>query len=164
MLTRISRPRTGQEGFTLIELLVVVAIIALLATFAVPRLFEAINKAKEAPGKADLQTISAALDRHYFDKNAYPGNLDALVTEGYLKTTVTFRNGYKNGYAYARASDAATNGDAYLLIDPQAIGAADTTACGLTWTPSAGAKKDGALTKAAIDGCTAPAGMSLIKY
>lgn len=115
MLTRITRPRTGQEGFTLIELLVVVAIIALLATFAVPKLFEAINKAKAAPGQADMNTISSALERHYFDMNAYPSGTDTAVktalTGGYVKAATTFANGYKKGYAYF------SNGTFYILVD-----------------------------------------------
>ncbi len=157
----------NEDGFTLIELLVVVAIIALLATFAVPRLFDAINKAKDAPGKADLQTISAALDRYYFDNNAYPDSLDDLKTQGYLKSTVQFINGYKSGYFYGRASDASANGDAYVLIDPRGVTGTQNTVCGvtLTWNPTSGPVSDNtSLSKSDIDSCTAPTGMDLIKY
>ena len=120
----INRLRKAQGGFTLIELLVVVAIIALLATFAVPKLFEAINKSKKAPGQADMKTISSAMERHYFDKSAYPigatgaAGVTAVknsLAGGYLKSGTTYKNGYSKGYIYV--SDSA--GSFYVLVDPQ---------------------------------------------
>jgi type II secretion system protein G len=119
--TFFNRLRRHQKGFTLIELLVVVAIIALLATFAVPKLFDAINKSKDAPGKADLNTISSALERYYMDNNQYPTATAHLVTAGtpagnpgnYLKPTTTFKNGFKVQYLYGTDS----GGSGYVLID-----------------------------------------------
>lgn len=116
----------GQEGFTLIELLVVVAIIALLAAFAVPKLFDAINKSKRTPGQADVQTLSGAMDRYYMDKNTYPYPSvaatadeveikDALTQNGYLKATTTFTNGFGKGYIYITNA----SGGYYVLIDAQ---------------------------------------------
>lgn len=119
MLTRMTaRFRRSEEGFTLIELLVVVAIIALLATFAVPKLFEAINKSKKAPAQADMKTISGALERYYMDNNEYPNgaDLDAIKDQlhaGYLKASTSYTNGFGRGYIYV--SDA--NGTFYVLID-----------------------------------------------
>jgi type II secretion system protein G len=112
----LNRPKANR-GFTLIELLVVVAIIGLLAAFAVPKLFEAINKAKKSPGQADLQTISSALERYYMDKSEYPksGTVIADLKSGYLKPATTFYNGFNKGYIYV--TDAA--GAYYVLIDAE---------------------------------------------
>lgn len=114
------RNRKASRGFTLIELLVVVAIIGLLAAFAVPKLFEAINKSKGAQGAADLKTISAALERYYFDNNKYPtpATATAFRTElaPYLKNSTTYANGFGKGLFYATD----TNGTAgYVLVDPK---------------------------------------------
>lgn len=154
----LNRLQADEEGFTLIELLVVVAIIALLATFAMPRLFEAITKAKEAPGQADLQTISAALDRYFFDHNKYPTDLSDLTENSYLKKTTTFLNGFKLGYFYGYASD----GAAYILIDPKGS-EAEVDACGILWTPGDKAVSE-SLTVNAIDICEAPIGMMAVSY
>jgi type II secretion system protein G len=124
------RLHRGQSGFTLIELLVVVAIIGLLAAFAVPRLFEAINKSKKAPGEADMQTISSALERHYFDNNAYPhGDADDVMDAlkgTYVKANTTFHNGFNKGYLYI--SD--DKGGFYILVDPQKNSGDVTVECG----------------------------------
>jgi type II secretion system protein G len=130
-MNRFAQLRRGQEGFTLIELLVVVAIIALLATFAVPKLFEAIGKSKMAPGQADMQTVSSAMERYYMDKDNYPEATTsaAVATElktGYLKAQTSFVNGFKKGYLYF--SDAA--GSYYVMVDPGNNAGAVTVTCG----------------------------------
>lgn len=154
----LNRLQSEEKGFTLIELLVVVAIIALLATFAMPRLFDAITKAKETPGQADLQTIAAALDRYFFDKNVYPTDLDDLTAEGYLKKSTTFVNGFKLGYFYG------SNGTGYILVDPKGL-EEDVNVCGVAWTPGKNPVSNDTLSSADIDACGAVhAGMVVVTY
>lgn len=63
--------KRGLLGFTLIELLIVVAIIAILAAIAVPNFLEAQTRAKVTRAKADIRTITTALEVYRIDNNKY---------------------------------------------------------------------------------------------
>src|SRR6478609_7196867 len=58
-------------GFTLIELLIVVAIISILAAVAVPNFLEAQTRSKISRAKADMRTLSIALEAYRIDQNSY---------------------------------------------------------------------------------------------
>lgn len=79
----IQSQKEKKTAFTLIELLIVVAIIAILAAIAVPNFLEAQTRAKVSRVKADLRTITTALESYYVDNNKYPPtpftNGDTLV-------------------------------------------------------------------------------------
>lgn len=72
------------QGFTLIELLIVLAIIALLATIALPRYFNSLAHAKETVLEEDLKVMRATLDKYYGDTGHYPASLNELATKHYL--------------------------------------------------------------------------------
>jgi general secretion pathway protein G len=73
------------RAFTLIELLVVLAIVALLATLAVPRYFQSIDTAKETILADNLHTTRETIDKFYGDTGRYPESLDELVEKKYLR-------------------------------------------------------------------------------
>jgi general secretion pathway protein G len=73
------------SGFTIIELLVVLALISILATMGMAQYRTGIVHAREAVLKTDLFDMRDAIDQYYADKGQYPGTLDALVTDGYLR-------------------------------------------------------------------------------
>lgn len=79
-------PRRRSSGFTLIELIVVLAIVALLVTVAAPRYFRSIDKTKETVLRSNLAVTRDALDKFYGDKGRYPGSLEELVQERYLRS------------------------------------------------------------------------------
>ena len=73
------------QGFTIIEIMVVLALISILATIGMAQYRRGVTHAQEAVLKTDLFDLRDALDQHYADKGQYPGSLDALVTEGYIR-------------------------------------------------------------------------------
>src|SRR5687767_14671971 len=61
-----------KKGFTLIELLIVVAIIAILAAIAVPNFLEAQVRAKVSRGRADMRSVTTAIESYAVDNGKYP--------------------------------------------------------------------------------------------
>jgi len=64
--------RSKRRGFTLIELLIVVAIIAILAAIAVPNFLEAQVRSKVSRTKADLRSLTTAMELYRVDQDRYP--------------------------------------------------------------------------------------------
>ena len=75
-----------ESGFTLIELVVVMAIIAILASLAVPIFTAQLKRAREAVLKEDLHVMRNAIDSYTMDKGKAPQSLDDLVQAGYLRS------------------------------------------------------------------------------
>lgn len=71
-------------AFTLIELLIVVAIIAILAAIAVPNFLEAQTRSKVSRARADMRSLTAAIEAYAVDSNYYPLN-GVLNTDGSLQ-------------------------------------------------------------------------------
>jgi general secretion pathway protein G len=71
-------------GFTLLELLVVLGIIALLATVAAPQVLQYLGKARTETSKAQISSISTALELYALDNGGFPPQpigLSGLVTQ-----------------------------------------------------------------------------------
>lgn len=74
--------KSAFRAFTLIELLMVVAIIAILSAIAVPNFLEAQVRAKVSRAKADMHTITTALENYHTDSNTYPEDYAATTPRG----------------------------------------------------------------------------------
>ena len=82
----MKRTRQSASGFTLIELLIVMTIIAILALIAIPNFTAAVQHAREAVLREDLQTMRMAIDSYTMDKQKGPETLQDLILDGYLKS------------------------------------------------------------------------------
>jgi general secretion pathway protein G len=69
----------------MIELLIVISVIVVLASMGMVQYRNSVIRAREAVLKEDLFRMRDAIDQYYADKNKYPGSLDDLVSDGYMR-------------------------------------------------------------------------------
>lgn len=84
------RPANPARGFTILELLAVIAIIAILGTIVTINLVGAQDKTRIVQTKANMKTISGALDLYRGAYGLYPptGQLGVLLTENLIKGSI----------------------------------------------------------------------------
>jgi general secretion pathway protein G len=82
---RRAKAQARESGFTLFELMIVMAIIAILASVAIPSYINAVRHGREAALRQDLWVMRQAIDSYTVDKEKAPQSLDDLVQSGYLK-------------------------------------------------------------------------------
>jgi general secretion pathway protein G len=94
-LSLCTRPRERQRAFTLIELLITVAIVATLASVALPMAQLTVQRAKEQELQTALQSIRAAIDAY---KQAWlDGRIEKSVGEsGYPRSLRDLVYGVEN--------------------------------------------------------------------
>src|SRR5207249_1479705 len=64
--------RKFTQGFTLIEMIGVLAVIAILASMLIPKIFEAINSARVNNGAVTCNTVKTAIADHYAKAGTLP--------------------------------------------------------------------------------------------
>ena len=81
-----AKPQRGKlaKGFTLLELMVILAIILILASFAVPNYHVMVIRARETVLRDELFTMRKLIDQYTLDNQRPPESLDDLVLAGYL--------------------------------------------------------------------------------
>jgi prepilin-type N-terminal cleavage/methylation domain-containing protein len=82
-----TKPSPGRQGFTLVEIMIVVAIIALLASIAVPGFLRARKRSQASRIINDLRLIDNAIDMYAIETNKSTGNpVNVADWTKYLKT------------------------------------------------------------------------------
>ena len=120
MLQKLNR-RHG--GFTLVEIMIVVAIIALLASIAVPNFLRARKRSQASRVLEDLRMLDAALDQYAIERNKQSGATAQWTDlKYYLKTnTALYTSGGNDifGNTYGTAWFVDTIGSVNQTTDNQ---------------------------------------------
>jgi len=93
------------KGFSLLELMVVIAIIAILAAYAIPNYRQYVLESRRTEAQNRLLEVAGMFERFYANTNRYPAGLqggganlnlnnDFLDWDNYV-VTATFNNGWQ---------------------------------------------------------------------
>ena len=69
----------AKRGYTLIELVIVIAILAVLAGIAIPRVMNTNMAARGSKILADMNACEAAINIYYVRTGSFPADIDVLI-------------------------------------------------------------------------------------
>jgi len=128
---------TRQAGFTLLELMIVVAVIAVLASIALPMYAEQMRKGKRAEAAQAIGDLQLRQERYRADNPTY-GTLDQLTGSALNSTN------YNNALKYYTVSVSGNTGTAYVVTATRKGDLANDPKCGnFTLTMAAGVATKG---------------------
>ena len=108
MMKRIWDRRNSEEGFTLVELLVVIVILGILAAVAVFAVAGVTDRGKRSACNADVSSVQTAAEAAYAKNRAYPADIAAMVTAGFLRSAPGTGNGYTISYVSSTGAVSST--------------------------------------------------------
>jgi len=82
----MKRIRSQLSGFTLVELLMSMAIVGLLAAFAVPRWAKLTERSIVAAMRTDVRNLAVLEESYFYDVAVYTSDLSALGSRGFVMT------------------------------------------------------------------------------
>ena len=108
-MTSILRTRRRSRAFTLIELLAVIAILGLIAAFAVPQVLKWVSGARSDSARIQIEALGSSIDLYRLEVGTFPPTLEALVEKPngadrwngpYIKKKVIPKDPWGNSYIY----------------------------------------------------------------
>ncbi|MCA9278310.1 MAG: prepilin-type N-terminal cleavage/methylation domain-containing protein [Phycisphaeraceae bacterium] len=78
--------KQARKAFTLVEILIVVVILGILAAIVIPQFTDASDQANAASQDSMVQTLQSQVELYRAQTGAYPADLAALVTAGYMRS------------------------------------------------------------------------------
>ncbi len=103
--------RRVRQSFTLIEIMIVIVIIGMLASLAVPKIMDNLEKAKVETTKTNLKVLKGAVQSYYMDNNEYPASLSELLGKNskngksYLDDRSLPKDGWGQDFIYTVGGD-----------------------------------------------------------
>ena len=108
----MKKPKNDARGFTLIEVIVAVAVVAILASIALPMATAIEDRARVDATRSELAGLSEALRSYFEDNGAFPADLADLAADGFLAggfdDAEIERDAWRNDYDYTPAALTAT--------------------------------------------------------
>lgn len=102
---RKNKHLSKRSGFTLIEIILVVVIIGILAGIAIPKLGGKSEMAMIGQAKANINSLSMAIQEYEMMNGAYPPSLDALLDESkggpFMEKKVIPMDPWKKPYSFS---------------------------------------------------------------
>lgn len=122
--------RPGTHGFTLIELMVAVAVVAILATIALPSYTEYVKRGTRADAQSFLMEVALRQQQRLVDRRAYAATITDLGMS--VPTSISGK------YTVSMSAPAAVPPNFTITAAPQ--GAQSTEACGTLTVNSNGTR------------------------
>ncbi|MBN2231199.1 MAG: prepilin-type N-terminal cleavage/methylation domain-containing protein [Deltaproteobacteria bacterium] len=132
------------SGYTLVELMITVAILAILATVAIPMYQNYINRAKQADAIISLKAAQMAQEQMFSERNKYCSTIDSLpgfggdgnVNNRYQKgeyeiSVINAHDGTNPGFIIAATRVVGGNTDRWTISETNENPICDTTVSGI---------------------------------
>ena len=84
--------KNSHKGMTLIELIIVVAIVAILASVALPSWKSQVQKARRADARNTLMFVQVEQEKYRADNGSYTSSMATLGLSGYNSTSRDYYN------------------------------------------------------------------------
>src|SRR6266581_5980056 len=120
----LSSPKPSRRGFTLIEMIGVLAVIAILASLLIPKIYEAINNSRVSNAALSYNSIKTALADHYAKYGTLYSSNGVTVTAADYAATHFDQTLVSEGFSDKPFNVKIGSGSVVQVVDAVAVGTA----------------------------------------